>query len=166
MAQDIIGRQWRRTAWGRLKFELAGIAFARKSGLTPEDYANHLWSTGAAKWMDKTDPTAEEYLLKEAEAFRTLYPEVTFELAKMSDEEAKLIFTQGCLGGWSRNQWAMARSLALGKGHVCRYCRQAFRTWASQFGLQACPEPQTNDTCVLRVKVTCPPKRSPIVMLD
>ena len=145
-------RQWRRTARGRVRFELAGIAFARKIGQTPEDWAEHLWSTGAAKWMGKTNPTAGEYLLKEAEAFRTLYPEVTFELAKMSDEEAELIFTQGCLGGWGRNQWTIARNMGLGKGHVCRYCRQAFRAWASQLGLLACPEPRTNDTCVLRIK--------------
>ncbi len=151
MEQDFNKRSWHRTAWGRLRFELAGIAFARKSGLTPEDYARHLWSTGAAKWMGKTDPTAGEYLLKEVEAFRTLYPEVTFELATVSDEEAALIFTQGCLGGWGRNQWRMAGNMGLGKGHVCRYCRQAFRTWASQLGLQACPEPQTNGTCVLGV---------------
>ncbi len=154
METDNVQRQWRRTARGRLKFELAGIAFARKSGFTPEDYANHLWSTGAVKWMGKTDPTVSEYLAKEIEAFRTLYPEVAFELVKSSDEEAELIFTQGCLGGWGRNQWAMARSLGLGKGHVCRYCRQAFRAWASQLGLQVCPEPQTNDTCVLLVKVS------------
>ena len=37
MEQDISNKQWRRTAWGRLKFELAGIAFARKIGQTPED---------------------------------------------------------------------------------------------------------------------------------
>jgi hypothetical protein len=155
MVQDTDKKRWRRTAWGRLRFELAGIAFARKSGLTPEDYANHLWSTGAAKWMGKTDPTAGEYLLKEVEAFQTLYPEVTFELTKVSGDEAELIFTQSnCLGGWGRNQWVMARNLGLGKGHICRYCRQAFQTWANQLGLQACPTPQTNGTCILRVEVS------------
>ena len=154
MEQDIINRKWRRTARGRLKFELAGLAFARKSGFTPEDYANHLWSTGAVKWMGKAIPTTKEYLLKEAEAFSTLCPEVTFELGSSTDKEAELTFTRGCLGGWGRNQWEMARNMGLGKGHVCRYCRQAFRAWASQLGLQACPEPQTNDTCVLRVKIS------------
>ncbi|MBI2287659.1 MAG: hypothetical protein HYY41_03250 [Chloroflexi bacterium] len=148
----LIKRQWHRTARGRLKFELAGVAFARKKGFTPEDYANHLWSTGAVKWMGKAKPTAEEYLLKEAEAFRILYPEVVFTVAKLSDHEAELIFTSGgCLGGWGKKQWAMAQSLGIGKGHVCRYCRQAFRTWAKQLGIQACPEPQTGGTCILRV---------------
>jgi len=142
-------QQWRRTARGRLKFELAGIAFARKHGLTPEDYANHLWSTGAAKWMGKNVPTAGEYLLKEAEAFRTLCPEVGFEVTKSGEKEAELIFKSGCLGGWGKNQWAMAKSLGLGKGHVCRYCRQAFRIWAKQLGLEACPEPTVGDICVL-----------------
>ncbi len=151
MESEFIKRRWRRTARGRLKFKLAGIAFARKNGLTPEDYDRHLWSTEASKWMGKTDPTAREYLLKEAEAFRTLYPEVIFELAKVSDEETELIFTQGCLGGWGRNQWAMARNMSLGKGHVCRYCRQAFRAWADQLELLACPQPQTNGTCMLGV---------------
>lgn len=69
MGQGSSDRQWRGTARGRLKFELAGIAFARKAGFTPEDYTNHLWSTGAVKWMSKTAPTPTEYLLKEAEAF-------------------------------------------------------------------------------------------------
>ncbi len=154
MKQDNTTRRWHRTAWGRLKFELAGLAFARKNGFTPEDYANHLWSIGAVKWIGSPHPTTSEYLLKEAEAFRTLYPEVTFELGSLTNKVAELTFTRGCLGGWGRNQWAMARNMGLGKGHVCRYCRQAFRAWASQLGLQSCPEPQTDNTCVLRVKVS------------
>ena len=151
--QDI-SRQWRRTARGRLKFELAGIAFARQHGLTPEDYADHLWSSGAVQWMGKSAPTAGEYLLKEAEAFRTLYPEVALDVTKSGDKEAELIFRRsGCLGGWGQNQWAMANSLGLGKGHVCRYCRQAFRLWSGQLGLEACPEPKIDGTCVLQAKV-------------
>ena len=153
MEQNLIKKRWRRTARGRLKFELAGLAFARKSGATPEDYAQHLWSTGAIEWMGKATPTAKEYLLKEIEAFRTLYPEVAFELNYADNEEAELTFIRGCLGGWGQDQWAMARNLGLGKGHVCRYCRQAFRTWADQLGLRACPEPRNNETCVLRVSV-------------
>ncbi|MBI4188338.1 MAG: hypothetical protein HY529_03925 [Chloroflexi bacterium] len=145
-------KHWHRTARGRLKFELAGVAFARNKGFTPEDYANHLWSTGAVKWMGKAKPTAAEYLRKEAEAFRILYPDVVFTLTKSSDKEAELIFSRGgCLGGWGKKQWAMAQSLGIGKGHVCRYCRQAFRIWAKQLGLQVCPEPQTDGTCILRV---------------
>lgn len=151
LEQNNVNQQWRRTARGRLKFELAGIAFARKHGLTPEDYANHLWSTGAAQWMGKTDPTAGEYLLKEADAFRTLYPEVDLEVIKSGDKQAKLVFRKGgCLGGWGKNQWGMANSLGLGKGHVCRYCRQAFRLWSRQLGIEACPEPFVDGTCVLK----------------
>ncbi len=150
--QDIIGRQWRRTARGRLKFELTGIAFARKMGQTPEDWAEHLWSNGAVKWIGKPDPTVADYFAKEVEAFRTLYPEVVFEVTKEADNEAELVFARGsCLGGWARNQWAMANSLGLGKGHVCRYCREAFRSWGRQLGLQSCPTPQTDGTCILRV---------------
>ncbi len=147
-----IRRNWRRTARGRLKFELAGLAFARKHGLTPEDYADHLWSEGAAKWMGKETPGAGEYLEKEAEAFRTLCPEVKFDITKGNHEDAEIIFKSGCLGGWGKDQWAMAKSLGLGKGHVCRYCRQAFRMWSKQLGLEACPEPKVGDICVLSVK--------------
>ena len=152
MNQDLTGRRWRRTARGRLGFELAGVAFARKAGFTPEDWAKHLWSSKAMKWMGKSTPTAKEYLLKEVEAFSVLYPEVAFELGKQDDIEAELTFKQGCLGGWGQDQWATARNLGLGKGHVCRYCRQSFRSWSCQLNLQACPEPQTNQTCILQVK--------------
>ena len=157
MKQDRINQRWRRTARGRLKFELAGIAFARKHGLTPEDYANHLWSSGAAEWMGRTHPSAGEYLLREAEAFRTLYPEVEVEVTKSGDKNAELVFERGgCLGGWGKNQWAMATSLGLGKGHVCRYCRQAFRLWSAQLGLEACPEPKIDGICILQAKL--PPR--------
>ena len=152
MEQDTISRQWRRTARGRLRFELSGIAFARAMGFAPEDWAKHLWSSGAVRWIGKAIPTAREYLLKEAEAFEALYPEVAFELGKLNDLEAELTFRRGCLGGWGKNQWAMAKSAGLGKGHVCRYCRQAFRSWASQLGLHSCAEPQTDETCILWVK--------------
>jgi hypothetical protein len=147
---DSLERSWRRTARGRLKFELAGIAFARKHGLAPEQYADHLWSEGAVKWIGKETPTAAEYMEKEAEAFRTLCPQVDFDIVESGGEYAELVFKSGCLGGWGKNQWAMAKSLGLGKGHVCRYCRQAFRAWAKQLGLEACPEPQLNNVCVLR----------------
>ena len=100
--------------------------------------------------MGKTAPSAGEYLLKEADAFRTLYPEVVFDVVKTGEKEARLVFKSGCLGGWGKDQWAMARSLGLGKGHVCRYCRQAFRVWSRQLGLSACPEPRVDGTCVLR----------------
>ncbi len=99
METDNVQRWWHRTAWGRLKFELAGLAFARKSGVAPEDYANHLWSTGAVKWMGKAIPTTKEYLLKEAETSRTLYPEVTFELGSLANKKTALTFTRGCFGG-------------------------------------------------------------------
>ncbi|MBI2850072.1 MAG: hypothetical protein HYX80_03405 [Chloroflexi bacterium] len=150
--KDNTRRSWRRTALGRLKFELAGLAFARKHGLTPEEYADHLWSEGAVKWMGKEAPMAAEYLEKEAEAFRTLCPEVTFDVLKAGSEYAELVFKSGCLGGWGKNQWAIAKSLGLGKGHVCRYCRQAFRIWAKQLGLEACPEPKLGNVCVLQAR--------------
>jgi hypothetical protein len=153
MKRDSSDWQWRRTALGRLKFELAGISFAMKAGFNPEDYADHLWSTGAVKWMGKTAPTSREYLLKEADAFQILYPKVIFEIVKSGEEEAELVFKKkGCLGGWGQNQWSMTNSFGLGKGHVCRYCRQAFRIWSGQLGLQACPEPRIDGTCILRVR--------------
>lgn len=152
LKQDSDSRPWLRTARSRLKFELAGIAFAQKHGLTPEAWARHLWSTGAIKWMGKAAPTATEYLLKEAAAFKILYPEVVFRLGKLSEEEAELVFTSGCLGGWGKEQWAVASNLDLLKGDVCRYCRESFRIWARQLGLEASPESKANQTCILRVK--------------
>lgn len=157
--QDTASQKWRRTARGRLKFELAGIAFARKHGLTPEDYADHLWSEGAVKWMGKEAPDASEYLQKEAEAFRTLCPEIEFEIIKCGKYWAKLKFNKGCLGGWGKNQWAFAKGLGLGKGHVCRYCRQAFRIWAKQLGLEARPEPKVGDICLLTARKPRKPRR-------
>ena len=154
MDHDIIRKRWQRTARGRLKFELSGLAFARKHGFSPETYAEHLWGNSAAiKWMGKTAPTAWEYMLKEVEAFHTLYPEVSFQLNQLSDDEPELIFAIGCcLGGWGRNQWGMANRAGLGKSHVCRYCRQAFRVWSDQLSLCALPEPQVNGSCILRVE--------------
>ena len=152
MKQDSDSRPWLRTARSRLKFELAGIAFAQKHDLTPEDWARHLWSTGAIEWMGKAAPTATEYLLKEVAAFKILYPEVIFRLGKLSDEEAELVFTGGCLGGWGKEQWAVARNLDLLKGDVCRYCRESFRTWARQLGLETFQYPKANGICVLMVR--------------
>lgn len=143
---------WQRAARSRLRFELAGLALAMKAGLTPEGYARHLWAAGASKWMGKVTPTAGEYLLKEAEAFRVFYPRVRFELGDVEDDRAELTFTEGCLGGWGKDPWRMARDLDLPKGYVCRYCRAAFRNWASQLGLNACPEPQVNGRCILTVR--------------
>ena len=102
--------------------------------------------------MGKAAPTATEYLLKEVAAFKILYPEVIFRLGKLSEEEAELVFTGGCLGGWGKEQWAVASNLGLLKGDVCRYCRESFRTWSRQLGLEASPEPKANGICVLRVR--------------
>jgi len=151
-------QNWRRAAFSRLRMELAGIAFARKHGFTPEDYARHLWGQGAVEWMGKPDPTAAEYLMAEVEAFHRLYPSVRFEIEELSDDRSQLTFQQGtCLGGWGVDQWGLARRLGLGKGHVCRYCREAFRVWARQLGLEACTHPQMRDICILRVER--PPRR-------
>jgi hypothetical protein len=133
--------------------ELAGVAFARRLGLTPEDWARHLWSDGALAWMRKENPTASEYLLKEAKALQTFFPESHFDIVRDDDDIANLIFRPGgCAGGWGEDQWGTAHSLGLGKGHVCRYCREAFRSWSAQLGLTALPIPQTDGTCVFRVE--------------
>src|SRR3989304_2760699 len=81
---------WRKTARSRLRFELAGLAFALQKGFSPEDYARHLWSQGAVGWMTKEAPGAGEYLLKEARAFRTFYPEVSFTMVQEGENEAEL----------------------------------------------------------------------------
>ena len=128
---------WRRTARSRLRFELAGVAFAKAHGLAPEDWSAQLWSSGAVRWMGRADPSAAEYLEREAEAFATLYPAVQFERLEWTASRAVLQFTRGCLGGWGRERWATARSLGLDPDDVCRYCAEAFRLWAAQLGLAA-----------------------------
>ncbi|MBI4303287.1 MAG: hypothetical protein HY665_02980 [Chloroflexi bacterium] len=140
----------RRAARSRLYVELAGLAFAVQKGFSPEEYARHLWSKGAARWMGKTSPDAAEYLLKEAEAFQCLFPSVVFEVIETGKESAELAFVKGCLGGWGKDPWNLARSLGLTKENVCRYCRESFRVWAEQLGLDAHTEPQENGTCRLR----------------
>ena len=142
---------WRKTARSRLRFELAGLAFGLRHGFSPEDYARHLWSRGAARWMGQDSPGAGEYLRKEAGAFRSFYPEVSFDVVKSGKEAAELVFTRGCLGGWGKDQWAAAGSLGLSKEDVCRYCREAFRVWAAQLGLRADLEPCVDNACRLRV---------------
>ena len=145
---DETTRRWRRTAYSRLRFELEGIAFALSHGLAPEDWAHHLWSHGAVEWMGQESPTIAEYLRKEGEALETLYPAVRFEAHEGPGETAEIIFLEGtCLGGWGRDQWGLAHSLGLDKGHVCRYCRRAFQLWTSQMGLSGAPEPQVDGTC-------------------
>ncbi len=134
---DSIRDLWLKTARGRLRFELAGLSFARQKGFTPEEYACHLWSKGAKSWMKNASPGAGEYLQKEAEAFRCLYPEVGFAVVEAGEGKAELAFTGGCLGGWGDDPWALARSLGLTKEDVCRYCHEAFRLWAGQLGLRA-----------------------------
>lgn len=144
---------WRRTAASRLKIELAGIALARKLGAKPEDYARHLWESGAKEWIGLEKPTVAQYFAKEMDAFRLLYPRVVFQVETVSDDYAALLFTSGCLGGWGRNQWELANSLGLSKGLVCRYCRESFRVWSAQLGLDALPRPQADNTCHFEVKL-------------
>ncbi|MEE8470597.1 MAG: hypothetical protein V3S51_04635 [Dehalococcoidia bacterium] len=149
---DSLPSAWQRTAKSRLRFELAGLAFARQKGFRPEDYAQHLWGKGAQRWMDKATPTAAEYLLKEAHAFKQFYPEVSFTVAEASDERAELVFTEGCLGGAGRDRWVLARSLGLTKEDVCAYCQEAFSVWAGQLSLCACIGPEDEICRLLVVK--------------
>ncbi len=142
---------WRKTAKSRLRFELAGLAFARQRGFSPEDYARHLWSTGSVRWIGKAKPSAMEYLLKEAEAFRGFYPEVSFEVVESGDARAELVFTDGCLGGWGRDPWAVARNLGLSKKDICAYCQESFRVWTRPLGLRADMGPKKDENCRLRV---------------
>jgi len=128
-------RNWRRTARGRLRFELAGIAFARAQGKRPEDWAAHLWSHGAQRWLGDATPAANEYLDHEVEAFGALYPEVRLERAEWTATRAELRFTRGCLGGWGRDRWSIARALGLEPDDIGRYCAEAFRLWGAQLGL-------------------------------
>lgn len=146
-----MSKLWQRTAKSRLYFELGGLAFALKKRASPEEYARHLWGKGATRWMGKARPDAQEYLLKEAEAFRCFYPDVASEVVEAGEEVAELIFTGGCLGGWGEDPWALARSFGLVKADVCSYCRESFLVWAEQLGLIARIGPNESGTCRLRV---------------
>ncbi len=146
-----ISDAWRKTAKSRLRFELAGLAFACHRGSNPEDYARHLWAKGSVRWMGKARPDAAEYLLKEAQAFREFYPEVSFKVVASGEARAELVFTDGCLGGWGRDPWAVARNLGLSKKDICAYCRESFRVWTEQLGLSAQIGPENDTPCRLLV---------------
>lgn len=150
-ALNSVTSAWHRTAKSRLRFELSGLAFACQSGFRPEDYARHLWGKGAIRWMGKAQPTAAEYLLKEVQAFKQFYPDVSFAIVEAMDERAELVFTKGCLGGWGTDSWALAKSLGLTKEDVCAYCQEAFLVWAGQLGLRACIGLEEDETCRLSV---------------
>ncbi len=126
---------WRKTTKSRLRFELSGLAFACHRGSNPEDYARHLWAKGSVRWMGKAEPNVAEYLLKEAKAFKEFYPEMSFEVVELGDTRAELVFTDGCLGGWGRDPWAVARNLGLSKKDICAYCQESFQVWARPLGL-------------------------------
>lgn len=150
---DIEGARdsWRRASRSRLRFELAGLAFACQKGFRPRDYARHLWGEGAVRWMGKDRPEAAEYLNKEAEAFRRFYPGVAFQVIEAGKERAELVFTEGCLGGWGKDPWKLARSLELSPKDVCKYCKASFQNWAEQLGLTVDIGPAEDGVCRMRV---------------
>ncbi len=69
--------------------------------------------------MGKATPKAAQYLLKEAHAFSQLYSDVSFAIVEENDERAELVFTEGCLGGWGTDQWAVAKNVGLTRYEVC-----------------------------------------------
>ncbi len=130
---------------------IVGLVNNKAAIVSPEDYARHLWGTGSVCWMGKAKPNAMEYLLKEAKAFREFYPEVSFEVVESGDAKAELVFTDGCLGGWGRDPWAVARNLGLSKKDICAYCWESFRVWTRPLGLRADIGPKKDENCRLRV---------------
>ncbi|MEE8414210.1 MAG: hypothetical protein V3R96_06625 [Dehalococcoidales bacterium] len=142
---------WRKTARSRLRFELGGLAFARQHGFSSEDYARHFWDRNPSSWMGKEKPEPAEYLRKEAKAFTELYPGVSFKVLETDDDRAELVFTRGCLAGWGKDPWALARSLGLTDEDVCAYCRESFNVWAQHLGLRTSIGPEKDGNCHLRV---------------
>ncbi|MDP2718345.1 MAG: hypothetical protein U1D67_05130 [Dehalococcoidia bacterium] len=139
-----------KAARSRLRMELAGLAFAVAHGYTPQRYARHLWGKGAVKWMGKGNPSMKEYLEKEIEVMDYLFPWLGMELVEVSPDRVEVRFEGGCLGGWGEeDRWALARSLGLDRWDVCRYCGEAFKTWAKQLGLKAAPHPARDGSCRL-----------------
>ena len=150
---DSTSDAWRRTAQSRLRFELAGLAFALQHGSRPEDYARHLWSKGAKGWMGKTKPNAAEYLLRESQCFRQFYPEISFEIVAAGDEKAELVFSDGCLGSGGEDRWTLAKNLGLTKRDICAYCRESFLVWAKQLGLVTRIGPNEGGACRLQALI-------------
>ncbi len=101
--------------------------------------------------MGKAKPNAMEYLLKEAKAFREFYPEVSFEVVESGNARAELAFTDGCLGGWGRDPWAVARNLGLSNKDICAYCQESFQVWTRPLGLRADIGPEKDGNCRLHV---------------
>ena len=143
--------RWHKAAKSRLRMELAGLAFALQHGFSPEEYARHLWGRGAVSWMGKENPTPKEYLRTEAEHLMVLFPWVDFQLKEYEDGVVELVFTNGCLGSWEDDRFALAHSLGLTRQEVCRYCQEAFRVWSRQLGLEALPLPRADNTCSIVV---------------
>ena len=142
--------RWHRAAHSRFYLELAGLSFALMHGHQPEDYAQHLWSLGAAKRVGKARPSPTEYLRQEAEAIAVLWPGLDFHLEE-GEGLTRLVFTRGCLGaGWGQ-PWALAGRLGLAKEQVCRYCKEAFRVWGEQLGLSVLLSPEEGGPCTLKV---------------
>ena len=65
---------------------------------------------------------------------------------------AVLAFTGGCLTGWGKDPWALARRFGLSKEQVCRYCHESFRVWAGQLGLSADIGPGSEERCRLALQ--------------
>lgn len=139
--REAADRRLIRVARNRLRLELQGLAFAISRGATPEEYARFLWGQGAAKWMGSDSPGAQDYLRKEEEAARSLFPWLTVQPVKMSDAEAEVVLAGGCLGGWGEDRFRLARELGLNRMGVCRYCIEACRVWGEQLGLKVEPRP-------------------------
>ncbi len=128
-------------AKSRLRLELQGLAFAISRGATPEEYARFLWSKGAANWMGCTSPGTDDYLEREEEAMRSLFPWLKIRHESMSADEASVEISGGCLGGWGENRFALARSLGLNRSALCRYCQEACKVWGEQLSLKVEPVP-------------------------
>jgi hypothetical protein len=146
-------KNWYKLARSRSDLELAALAFAIKNGHTHEEFAAALWSKGAVKWMGKENPTPEEYLKQELNAFAWLFPQVEASLVKATPEEAEVEFSAaGCPYGWGKDRWARARDHGLTPDEVHKYCSEGFRIWGEQLGLDSGTHPQEDGRCILRAK--------------
>lgn len=144
---------WYKVARSRSDLELAALDFALKNGHTHEEFAAALWGKGAVKWMGKEDLTPEEYLNRELESFAWLFPQVEAVLKKAMPNEAEVkFFASGCPYGWGKDRWARARNHGLTPEDVHRYCREGFRIWGEQLGLDSGTHPQGDGTCILRAR--------------
>lgn len=141
---------WREVARGRLYFELGGLAFAVRKGFSPTEFGRHIWGHGAVQHVGKPDPTAREYMLREAQDLSHFIPDIQLTYDSLEDALAQMTLSNGCWGGYGKKRWGTASYWSLTQDQVCQYCHECYGAWGEQIGLTITTNPQADGTCFIR----------------